>query len=267
MYTDVHTHAFHEKIASKALAKLTGHYGVAPAGTGLLKDLTATATAAGISRVFVHTAATAPAQVIPANNWAMELQQHPMVTAFGSLHPDFSGWEQELDRLYRNNIRGVKIHPEFQGFSLDDPKLVPILEAAAGRFLFMVHVGDAPTNPANPSSPRKLAKVLDHIPGLTVIAAHLGGWSQWQEALDHLIGRDIFIDTSSSLAFAPPEVIKTILKRHPLDRVLFGSDWPLHDPAQDIAHLRSLPYLAEKDLEKILTNGSRLIPPLTKTCP
>jgi predicted TIM-barrel fold metal-dependent hydrolase len=102
-------------------------------GTGLLGDLIATEDAAGIRRMAVHSAATMPAQVIPANNWAIGLiEQHPeRLEPFGTVHPGFERWRNELDRLERAGIRGVKIHAEFQGFRLDDPALLDILEAAA----------------------------------------------------------------------------------------------------------------------------------------
>ena len=73
MFTDTHTHVFHPKIAEKAINQLHTHYGIKPQGTGVLDDLLARATRAGVDRVVVHTAATDPSQVIPANNWAIDM--------------------------------------------------------------------------------------------------------------------------------------------------------------------------------------------------
>ena len=67
---DVHTHAFHPKIAAKVLRQLEAHYRIPPVGTGLWEDLQPRLARCHISRAFVHSAATAPEQVIPANRWA-----------------------------------------------------------------------------------------------------------------------------------------------------------------------------------------------------
>ena len=48
----------------------------------------------------------------------------------------------------------------------------------------------------NESNPAQLAKMLDSISGLTVIAAHMGGYSQWAEAWEKIIGRkDVYVGT------------------------------------------------------------------------
>lgn len=259
-FYDVHAHAFHPAIAAKVLTNLTAHYQVEPIGTGLVHDLLAREKAAGIDRVFVHCAATAPAQVIPANNWAMAMQrEHPEITAFGTLHPDDANWEANLERLRKAGIRGIKLHPDFQGYRLDDPRLLPMLEQARDHFLFMVHVGDRPPPDQNPSCPYKLAALLDKLPGLRVIAAHLGGWMQWEHALTALIGReDLYIDTSASLAYVDDATLKAIFAGHPRERILFGSDYPLFEPGKEIALLQQRLNLSDAELEKILSAGSRL---------
>ena len=75
MFIDIHTHAYHPKIADKVLAQLEGHYGIKPVGTGQIDDLIARAKSAGLDRVVVHNAATSAAQVVPANNWAIRIHR------------------------------------------------------------------------------------------------------------------------------------------------------------------------------------------------
>jgi hypothetical protein len=105
----------------------------------------------------------------------------------------------------------------------------------------MVHVGDDLPPEKNPSCPRKLAGVLDKFPGLTVIAAHLGGYRQWDSALKFLAGRDVYLDTSSSLPFIPSDLLAKIVNRHSRERLMFGSDYPLFDPGREWERLRNNP--------------------------
>lgn len=257
---DIHTHAFHPKIAPKVLVQLESHYGISPVGTGLIEDLLDRATSAGLDTVVVHNAATAPAQVIPANNWALSLKrEHQGVRVFGSLHPDDPNWERELERLRANNILGIKFHPEFQGFRLDDGKLLPLIEAAQDDFLFMVHVGDALPPRENASCPYKVARLMSLFPKARIIAAHMGGYLHWRYALDSIIGRDVYIDTSSSLAFLDDDTLRAIFRKHAPERILFGSDYPLFDPKAEMEVLDRRLRLGDAGLERVVNNARVLV--------
>jgi predicted TIM-barrel fold metal-dependent hydrolase len=256
---DVHTHAFHPKIAQKVLDQLFEHYGITPVGEGTVEDLLERAGRAGLDAVMLHTAATDPSQVVPANNWAMELiRKHPEVIAFGSLHPGYHDNARELERLAAAGIRGLKFHPDFQGFFLDDPAFYQLMESVPQDLILMVHVGDDLPPEKNPSCPRKLAALLKAFPDRKVIAAHMGGYLHWKWALEHLVGTDVFLDTSSSLAFIPDEELFAIWKRHPRERILFGSDYPLFDPGAEMHLLQRRLRLTDSELDDLLQAGSVL---------
>lgn len=261
MFTDTHTHVFHPKIAEKAIAQLHSHYGIHPQGTGVLDDLLARADNAGIGRVVVHTAATDPSQVIPANNWAMDMErQSTRVTAFGTLHPDYAEPEKELARLRKAGITGLKFHPDFQGFFLDAPKFYALMEIIGDDWTLMIHVGDTLPPEKNPSCPLKMAKLRHAFPGPRLIAAHLGGFSHWKFAVEHLAGLDVFFDTSSSLSFIDDDTLRELIAKHPAEQLLFGSDYPLFDPADEIALVeRRIEPLGVK-AETILNAGTALFP-------
>lgn len=259
MRLDMHTHAYHPKIAHKVAAQLERHYGIVPVGSGLIEDLRVRARLAGLDKVVVHCAATAPAQVIPANNWAIELTRtYDDVLAFGTLHPGYADFEAELNRLWTAGIRGIKLHADFQGFRLDDRALWPIFEALSGRFVVMFHVGDRPAPKDNNSCPMKLAAIHRDFPGLTIIAAHLGGYLHWKWALEHLIGRDVYLDTSSALPFIDDATLGEILRRHPRERIVFGSDYPLFDPGEEMERLMSRLGLSDAEMDGFVTHGAAL---------
>lgn len=259
---DIHTHAFHPKIAHKVVDQLDGHYQIHPVGNGLIDDLLSRVRSAGLARAVVLCAATSGGQVIPANNFSIQLQQNnPEVIAFGTLHPDFEDWEKELDRLRQAGIFGLKLHPEFQGFWLDDPRLLPIIEAAQNDFAFLVHVGDRLPPKQNPSCPYKMAAIIKQFPNAKMIAAHLGGFMHWKFALEALAGTNVYFDTSSSLEFIPDQLLHEIFARHPRERILFGSDYPLYDPAEEMDLLKTRMKLSDDALEEIICNGELFLEP------
>ena len=94
MFTDIHTHAFHPKIARHAVEHLNEAYQLDCVGEGTIADLLLREKRSGIGRCVVLCAATTPGQVVPANDYAVTLQrEHPEVTAFGTLHPGYEAWE------------------------------------------------------------------------------------------------------------------------------------------------------------------------------
>ena len=210
---------------------------------------------AGIDRAFVLSAATNPEQVIPANTWAITLSGKERFIPFGTIHPGFSDWESELERLERNGIRGIKIHPEFQGFRLDDETMFPVYEALQKRFAVLFHVGDSLPPDRNPSSPQKLARVMDNFPDLTCIAAHFGGFLHWDWVCESYKGKKLFMDTSSSLKFISDRQLKTILNSFPEETFLFGSDYPINDPNEEIELLRKKAGFSEDRIERLLERG------------
>ena len=266
MYIDIHTHAFHPKIAHKAVDHLNSFYSITCSGDGTIANLLERESEAGLEKCVVLCAATAPAQVIPANNYAISLQrEHPdQVIAFGTVHPGYDNWESELARIKAAGIRGIKLHPDFQSFWLDDPRLLPIFEAAQKDFVFEIHIGDRTSPEKNPSCPYKLASILRQFPGMRVIAAHFGGYRMWSHALEVFSDNrfeNLWFDTSSTTPFATPELAHKLLNTCPRERILFGTDWPLYDPVEELQRLQTLGGLSDSEMEIIMSNASTLLAP------
>jgi len=263
MLTDIHTHVFHPAVAEKAVARL-GALGFDTPGTGVLDDLLARAKRAGITRVVCLAAALTGAQVRPANNFALGLTRRtearadtPEVVSFAGIHPDYPRWAEELDMLEKAGIRGIKLHPNFQNLAFDDPRLFPLMEAIGERFILMCHVGCERPLDANPASPYKLAKLIAMFPKARIIAAHLGGYADGVVALDALAGKDIWLDTSNT-ARVGEAASRAIIARHPFERLLFGSDYPLFDPVDDIPRQQTRFGFSDSRMEALMRNADAL---------
>ena len=252
---DFHAHAFPDAIAAKAANNLQDYYGLPLAADRHFSYLLDSMRENHITKMVIHATATKPSQVQNINRFIASLTNED-IYGFGTLHYAFSDLDGELARMAEMGLRGVKLHPIFQGFAIDDATMFPIYERLEGRWPILMHVGDVNSDA---SSPRRLARVLDRFPGLTVIAAHLGGYQEWDEAMDCLIGRDIYIDTSSSVKLLPPERSLSIIRAHGADKVLFGTDYPLSLHKEELACLDKLG-LTEDEMTHILwKNAYRLL--------
>jgi len=255
---DFHAHAFPAKIAEKAAAQLASFYRLEIPHQGLLEPLLASAGEAGVSKICLHAAATKPSQVQPTNDWMAGVCSD-MIVGFGTIHPDYEDWLAELDRMEALGLAGIKFHADFQGFELDDPRMWPIYEAIDDRFLVMFHVGDQKSTLA---SPTRLARVLDNFPRLKAIAAHLGGYASWEEAREILLGRELYIDTSSALWCMEPQKARELIYAHGVDRVLFGTDYPIATAAEELNRLEALGLTGEEMDNILWQNAARLLKPV-----
>ena len=257
-YIDFHTHVFPAEIAAKAVAGLEAYYGAKWHGTGELDDLLRGEDEAKVSAAVIFSCATRADQVININNFISKLSaaSRGRLIGFGTLHPDFADIPAELARIRKLGLRGLKFHPDFQKFAIDDPRMSLIYENAADDLLMLFHVGDAHSDL---SAPRRLAGVLDAFPRARIIAAHFGGYRRWDEAEKFLVGRDLWFDTSSSLPLLPADRAREIIRAHGIGRMLFASDYPGTRPIDAIRNLAGLG-LADEAMEMIChANAEKLL--------
>lgn len=257
---DFHCHIYPDKIAERAANATGAFYNTgAPQCRGTVSDLLAVHDAAGISGALVQSVATAPAQVRSINEFiARTVSEHPdRLVGFGTLHPESEDIEGDVDHLIELGLKGVKLHPDIQKFALDDPRCMALFEACADRLPFLVHAGD---DRFSYSNPKQFVPVLDAFPHTTVIAAHLGGHSVWDEAADSFCGKyeQLWVDTCSCSFCLPPEKIETLIRRYGADRVLFGSDYPMWDPKRELEFFLTLPF-GDEEFEKILSKNAKTL--------
>jgi predicted TIM-barrel fold metal-dependent hydrolase len=253
---DVHTHAYPLKIASKCVDFLNNYYKCNCTGNGTIEDLKESAKDGGVGYLLVHSVATKPTQVEDCNTW-IAAHTSKNVFGFGTIHPEYTGGiKKELDRIRSLGLLGLKLHPDFQGYFVDDSSMDAVYSYIEGKMPVLIHTGD---KKCEYSSPKHLANVLDRYPNLTVIAAHLGGYSQWEEAENYIIGRNCYIDTSSSLWALPKEKAVYLIRKHGVDHVLFGTDYPLTRHKDELARFMALGLTEEENNKILFENAKKLL--------
>lgn len=243
MLVDFHTHAFADALAPRALAALSASSCTRPAVGGTVAGLLASMGAAGVDRSVVLSIATKPTQFDAILRWGLAVRDaHPALVPLASVHPGDPDALAHVDAAADAGFPGLKFHPYYQRFAVDDPRLFPLYERMAARRLFAIfHSGYDIGFPFDPiSSPARLARVLDAFPTLRVVASHLGGWQDWLEVARHLVGRDVYLETSYSLSELSPADARRILLAHRPDRLLFGTDSPWRSPAGELRLWRAL---------------------------
>ena len=260
MLIDFHTHCFPDKIAEKAISKLThASGGLMPGTDGTVDGLRSSMTRHGVDISVVLNIATNAHQQKSVNDFAAAIN-HDNIVAFGSVFPDAPDALDELERIKSLGLKGVKLHPDYQGFSVDDPKYRPLYRKISSLGLItLFHAGqDIGFPPPYGATPDKMITALAWFDS-PVIAAHWGGAGCGEGVLRHLCGRDIWFDTSFGYGQMPKYYFQKILETHGTDKLLFGTDTPWHTPDLELRLLNSLE-IDETDREKILHgNAQRLL--------
>ena len=262
MLIDFHTHAFPDRIAAKALQKLAySAGGIHPQTDGTLSSLQRELTRDGVSMAVVHCIATNPGQQTNVNNFAIAADSDPFFVGFGSVHPDAPDALEELERLVAAGIKGIKFHPEYQGFYANDPKMAPIYRKISQLGLITAfHAGvDIGFMPPYHGMPEHILGALKWLDG-PVIAAHWGSLGCGEEVLKTMCGIDqLYMDLSFGYGTIARAIAQQIVEKHTPDRLLFASDMPWHRPAWELDMQKTLD-ISDSDREKIYwRNAARLL--------
>ncbi len=258
MIIDSHAHIFPDRIAARAADGISSFYNMRVRFDGSVGSLLEINRKAGVDRAIVQSVATVQEQVHNINDFVSgQVKLHPQeLIGFGALHPDFPGIEAETERIISLGLKGIKLHPDFQHFNVDDPKAFPIYEAAEGRLPILFHVGDSRYDF---SSPKRLYNVMKRFPKLTIIGAHLAGWTKWDEAAELFSGGVIYADLSSSLYAMTPEHAAELIRKIGANRVMFGTDYPMWSAVEELERFRRLPLTAAEQEDILYRNALRLL--------
>lgn len=238
---DTHAHIFPPRIEHTASTAIQNFYGAQEMlHIGSPEALLESGKKSGLTNYVVFSTATTPHQVTRINDFIMEQTKlHPEFIGVGTMHRDFEDYEAEVQRIYDGGMRGIKLHPDFQEFNIDDEKLLPVYEALQDRNMFIItHSGDYRYNY---SHPERVAHVARMFPRMRIVAAHFGGWMQWDVArrvLPEL--ENVYIDTSSTCGFGGASPVLAGLKAFDRAHIFFGCDFPMWDHGEEIEKLRPL---------------------------
>lgn len=254
---DFHAHIYPDKIAEKASHSVGDFYSIPMQNVGSVEALFQSGDPAGVDRFVVQSVATVSRQVVSINNFIKEAcEEYPCrLIGFGTIHPGLENAVEEVERCLQMGLHGIKIHPDVQHFHMDDPEMFPIYDDLQGRAPILIHCGDYRYDY---SHPKRLAHILDEFPRLEVIAAHFGGWSLWDLAMEYLLNRRCWLDTSSSFAFLGKVRAKEIIRAYGAERIVFGDDFPMWSHQSEVNTLLSLG-LTQEENEMIFSGNAKRI--------
>ena len=248
-FIDFHTHIYPDAIAPKAADSIRVFYGFGEkAMDGTAKTLLERGTSVGTHRFVILPVAMRPDRTRHINEFILEqVAREPRFLGFGTVHAAMENITDEVDFILEKGLRGIKMHPDSQVFSIDDARLLPVYEQIQGKIPVILHMGD---HRFDYSHPKRLRRVIEMFPSLQVIAAHFGAYELYEEAYDILKDTNCFFDVSSSLMFMAEGVGESYIGRYGAERFVYGSDFPMWDPVVEMERFLKLK-LTDEQFEQI----------------
>ncbi|MFK7988310.1 MAG: amidohydrolase family protein [Sandaracinaceae bacterium] len=225
---------------------------------------------AGVTRAGVI--AIAPAgdlETTRAQNDALHalVQAHPdRLFAIGSVHPDDGELAlREIDRIAGLGFSALKLHPNTQGLDVSSPAVLATVTRATERGLPVLFDG---FNPFDADQTGKILMLAAQVPEARIVLAHMGGPRFVETLVFGMVrrfswyARNVWVDlsvTATTFADSPYEThLVWVARQIGIDRVLFGSDFPVTTPAESLRSVRALGFDPEEERRILHDNAVSL---------
>lgn len=154
----------------------------------------------------------------------------------GRLVPFYFANPYTGERPYRSQahlFRGLELSPAVYGVGFPDPRCVALVQIAAehGHPVYTVCTGQPGARTAD------LAGLARRFPGVPFVSGHCGFIGIDTNGINEIAGQpNIYAETSGCLSVTA----RVAIERLGADRVLFGTEYPLQDPAVELAKYAAL---------------------------
>lgn len=281
MLIDFHTHIFPDHIAEKTidlLGRKEAH--IYPFTNGTLSGLQESMKNAEINYSVTLPVMTNTKQVDKLNRSIMEEAASMLengIISFGGMHPDYESIEEMIKELKRNDIKGIKLHPAYQGADLNDIRMKRIIYTASEQdMIVLVHSGlDIGLYDRNYASVPHVLEILRELAPPKLVLAHMGNWGAFKEVESDLAGAPVWFDTSFCLGQItqhpdspePPamtldltsEDFIRLSRKHGTDKILFATDSPWMDQKQYVEIIRQMPLTQAEQSQILYQNAQQLL--------
>ena len=257
---DFHAHAFPDKVAAGAVPALAKAGNVTACLDGRIDSLLTDMDRVGIDQSVLCSIATKPGQFKSILAWSKDIRSERIIP-LPSFHPENPEALENIKIIKDEGFKGIKMHPYYQNFILDEERMLPLYELISEVGLILVmHTGfDIGFPRERICDPARISRVIKKFPQLKLVATHMGAWDMWDEVREMLIGQPLYMDISFSLQFLSRADARQMIMAHPNDRILFGTDSPWICQEEVIKQFRALELPPELEERIFSTNASTLL--------
>lgn len=241
MIIDFHTHIFPDRIADGAMKKMSDVSQLTPALDGKENSLAESMERCGVDMSVVLPVATNPLKCDSLNEYAFSInkkyeEKNQMLLSFAGVHPYAPDLEDLFKKIVDMGFKGIKLHPDYQGFFFDDPMCKKTIELAEkNNLVTVVHSGlDYGYVTEIHCTPQRILDVAEDLKPKRLVLAHLGANSLWYDVEKTICGLGLYFDTAFINPRINDEQFVRIVRANGAEKILFATDSPWNDQKKDI---------------------------------
>jgi predicted TIM-barrel fold metal-dependent hydrolase len=187
------------------------------------------------------------------------------LVGFGSVDPARPDALSRVAEIAGLGLRGVKLHPTLQDFDPGDDRWLPFFDAIAeAGLMVLTHAGTSGLGAGEPGGqglridvarPLLFDRIAARHPGMPIVLAHVG-WPWHLEALAMALHKsNVYLDISGwKYRYLPEDVVRE-MRRRLVGQFVFGTDYPMFDPAACLEEFDALG-LPEPAASRILRDNA-----------
>ncbi|XUX00333.1 MAG: amidohydrolase family protein [Dehalogenimonas sp.] len=173
----------------------------------------------------------------------------------------------EIERCVQAGAKGIgEIRPDVQGLNLDDQIIMsPLIDSLVSNKLILLSHVDEPVGHhytgKGKATPSSFYSFIQNYPDLKLVLAHWGGGFPFYSLMPEVRRalNNVWFDSAASPFLYLPSVYKQVAELSGVDKILFGSDFPLLSPRRGLDELVSAG-LPDADISKITgSNAASLL--------
>ncbi len=170
------------------------------------------------------------------------------LVGFARLDPNFGEKALlELERaINKLGLRGVKLHPSSQNFSLDNPHVLRIIQRASELRIPVIFDSGKPLSP-----PEKIGTLAKKAPSAKIIMAHMQG-PKYLETTEKF--GNVYLGTTGMFNMSK---LQEALQRLGAKKLIAGSDSPYIEQEREIKKFDLIPEIKEREKALILGENMR----------
>lgn len=259
MKIDFHTHAYPDKIATNVIEKLTSVSGYHSTTDGTFASLSQYMLEQNTDKFVLLNIASSPKQQKSANDFVLGIQ-NPNCYPFIAAHPEAEDVYYEIDRGIDGGLKGIKFHPEYQNFDMDDKKFYKLYEYCLNKGLVLVfHTGYDPAFITKHSYPNRACTIADAFKTKQIVFAHLGNAENMEESFEYLSNKTVSFDISMAYYLQDAAKVTAFIKQNGADKFLYGTDTPFGNDDKTMEFLNSLNLTASEKNQILFKNAAELL--------
>jgi hypothetical protein len=183
---------------------------------------------------------------------------------FGSINPMLPDWEEDVRRcVEQHHMPGIRLHPNYHGYRLDDPAFARLLQLAVERRLIvqlaLCMEDERMMNPwlrAPAVDPTPLAKLVKQTPGLRLVLLNTRTPASVEPLVALSGGGEVYLEIAM---LEGPAGVERLLQRLPAARLCFGSHAPFYCFESAALKLKESVLTGEQSRAICRANAARLL--------